>query len=279
MDICLNEWSLEGQFASETECLEQAVYPLLDVLRRMERAAHVLYKTYTLYERRVTPSVTLHALLTGCTSRDRDELRRLKTLLARLFDHPYWEDAPRHSGADDYTCCGVPAGGTSLAEACERDRLLLSFLHPAFSALSVEVRKNGTGVELGNFHECGGYMETLRRRGAIAFADYVRFRYGRGKLNFDRLAGKSGFGLLTAREEAEFEDAFRLFDTLSWTEIYVYDALDYKEYTNARKDSIALFRSKKIYKFRTSGKFRCFGEVSGGVFYVLLFDLTHKLSD
>lgn len=126
---------------------------------------------------------------------------------------------------------------------------------------------------------CFGILETLRRCGAVGFGDYVRDRYVRGKLNFDRLADKAGFGLLTPREETQFEDAFRLSDALSWTEIYVYDALDYKEYTNARKDSIALFRSKKIYKFRTSGKFRCFGEVAGGVFYVLLFDLTHKLSD
>ena len=76
-----------------------------------------------------------------------------------------------------------------------------------------------------------------------------------------------------------FADAFRIFAELSWADIYNSEGLDYKEYTNKQKDSFAIFRSKKIFKFRITQKYRCSGEVVNGVFHVLMFDLTHKLSD
>ena len=76
-----------------------------------------------------------------------------------------------------------------------------------------------------------------------------------------------------------FADAFRIFAELSWADIYNSEGLDYKEYTNKQKDSFAIFRSKKIFKFKITQKYRCFGEVVNGVFHVLMFDLTHKLSD
>ena len=74
-------------------------------------------------------------------------------------------------------------------------------------------------------------------------------------------------------------DAFRIFAELSWADIYNSEGLDYKEYTNKQKDSFAIFRSKKIFKFRITQKYRCSGKVVNGVFHVLMFDLTHKLSD
>ena len=76
-----------------------------------------------------------------------------------------------------------------------------------------------------------------------------------------------------------FADAFRIFAELSWADIYNFEGLDYKEYTNKQIYAFAMFRCKKIFMFRITQKYRCSGKVVNGVFHVLMFDLTHKLSD
>lgn len=281
MDICINELSLTGQYASKEDCVDRGISPMVGVIRRLEESCDiVLYKHTSLYQRMATNSDTLHALLTGNFSREKDEIRKFKLLLAKLFTDPYWENSPKHSFIDVYLMSGKNVTGSSLAESCERDRSIISFIHDEFKDISIIVMKNATEqIELDNFFYEQNCIGVMWQRGNMSFEKYICCKYRGSKLNFSQIDPGDGFNLLTVENETLFEDAFRLFDQLSWTQIIVSDGLDYKEYTNKQKEKIAIFKSKKIYKFRITRKYRCFGHVENGVFYVLMFDLTHKLSD
>lgn len=81
MDICINELSLTGQYTSEDECIEKGLFPIIELLRQMEQDSCSLYKTYSLYNSVATVSgTTLHDILVGKLTRQRDEIRRLKLL-------------------------------------------------------------------------------------------------------------------------------------------------------------------------------------------------------
>ena len=281
MDICINELSLTGQYTSEDECIEKGLFPIIELLRQMEQDSCSLYKTYSLYNSVATVSgTTLHDILVGKLTRQRDEIRRLKLLFSRLFSNPYWEDSPKHKAKDTYSFCKKIMTGTSLAEACERDRMLLSFYHKDFLNSSIEIVKNtSTVIILHNFFDSKGYIFDLWKQKIISFEEYTKHLYRNSKINFDLIDRNHGFELISEQDESLFADAFRIFAELTWADIYNSEGLDYKEYTNKQKDSFAIFRSKKIFKFRITQKYRCFGEVVNGVFHVLMFDLTHKLSD
>lgn len=97
-------------------------------------------------------------------------------------------------------------------------------------------------------------------------------------MDFSKINIKKGFDLLTNDSDKNlFLDAFRKFNELDWTQIHVDDALDYKKYNNSKQYFSRI--PNTIYKFRASEKYRCFGYVEERVFYVLRFDLSHKLSD
>ena len=78
------------------------------------------------------------------------------------------------------------------------------------------------------------------------------------------------------------EDAFKKFETLTWNQIMVDDALDYKEFHKNRNTRVFFTKEqweKTIRKFRVNDKIRCFGYQLNNKFYVLRLDLEHRLSD
>lgn len=278
--ICMNELSLSGQYVSVEECIKKGVFGIVEVLRCIEQSSCLLYKSNSLYLRVVTSSGdTLYDVLVGHKTRQKDEVRRLKILLSKILSNPYWEESPLHSSLDNYMLGDNSVVNTSLAEACERDRFLLSFWHPDFLSSKIQIRKNDIAVILHNCYDINSYYDVLRLRGVLSFEESIKYMFRNTKLDFSSIDPDNGFNLVGFQDESLFIDAFRLFAELSWIDIYRSDGLDYKEYTNKQKNSIFIFHSKKIYKFRITQKYRCFGEVVDGVFYVLMFDLTHKLSD
>lgn len=280
IEVCINELSLSGQYASVEECINKGIFGVVEVLRCIERSSCLLYKSNSLYLRLVTPSgVTLYDVLVGYKTRQKDEIRRLKILLSKILSNPYWEESPLHSSINDYTFGNNSVVNTSLAEACERDKFLLSFWHPDYLSSEIQVWKNDIVVILHNCYDINSYYDVLRLRGALSFEELVKYMFRDTKLDFSKIDPNNGFNLVEFQEESLFIDAFRLFTELSWIDIYRSDGLDYKEYSNKQKDAVSIFRSRKIYKFRITKKYRCFGEVVDGIFYVLMFDLTHKLSD
>jgi len=277
-EILINELSLSGQFSSADEFISGGSLLKFNALLNEIKSPNVLlYKSHGFYESMVTKDISIYSLLVGTISRQYDEIRKMKSGLACLFEDPYWENEQKHSSEFSYFFNKDCVTGKSLAEACERDRVVISFFHQNFSCNRLFVQKEETEIALDNLFKEKDYIDVAWKRSFIACEEYCIKKFKSTKLDFSKMDTDEGFSLLKKEDEDLFIDGFRKFTELTWPQINVDDALDFKEY----KDNKGYFKSykKKIHKFRISRKYRCFGYVEQGIFFVLLFDLTHKLSD
>jgi hypothetical protein len=277
MDILINELSLNGQFVTAEDFVNDALPPLIVLLNEIDFNKDSLYKKYDFYSSLVTETYSIYDILTGSISRQYDEIRKFKSQIDRLFDDPYWENSRKHPEDSKYVHNGHNICGQSLAEACERDKIVVSFLHSGFSSIQLSVLKEKTEMKIDNLFQKGHYTDMAWERNMMSCEDYCVRTFAGTKIDFSEIDAKEGFSLLKREDEHLFIDGFRKFTGLSWIQIRVDDALDYKEYTDSNGHFKRL--NKRIYKFRISQKYRCFGYVEQGIFYVLSFDLTHKLSD
>jgi len=276
MEILINELSLSGQFSSVENFINIGLKPFIRVINDINFQSDLLYKKYDFYQVKVTPCDTIYDIFKKNISRQYDEIRKFKSQLEKLFIKPYWEDNPKHSANKIYLYNGNNICGSSLAEASERDKIIASFCHNDFQLEQLSVYKDNTETKIDNLLEQGQYIKISYQQNHISFYSYCEKIFSKSKLNFSEINSKEGFSLIKKEEEPLFFDCFRKFKELSWQQIITDDALDYKEYNNKSH-----FRNvnEKIYKFRISKKYRCFGYVKDGVFFVIQFDLEHKLSD
>lgn len=279
MEVLINELSLHGQFENENHFEEEGLIPFAGVLKELKNNNATVFKTYDLYSYNITTTLSMYDYLTAQTSRLSDVTKRLKSLLtAFVLDEPYWENTQKHSSEGTYMLDEENIVGFSLAEACERDKVVMSFNSDDFKQSKILIHKDNTEeIVLDNLTNKGHCNEVNRERNNIGIAEYCVTRFKGDKLDFSKIDSKLGFELLKKEDEELFIDAFRKFTELSWQQINVDDALDYKSYPD--NDKIFKNISHDIHKFRVTKKYRCFGYVANGVFYVLRFDLEHKLSD
>jgi len=276
-DILINELSLNGQFNSVYEFIDNALIKFNALLNEIKGANVLLYKMHNFYESRITENTTIYNILIGAISRQYDEVRKMKSNLACLFEEPYWENNQKHSPDILYLFMGNCVTGQSLAEACERDRMVISFIHPDFSCERLLIIKEKTEVALDNFINRIDFIEIAYNKNIICCEEYCKKKFKGSKLDFSKISPKESFNLLSKEDESLFIDGFRKITELTWTQIFVDDALDFKEYKDRKKYFSSL--NKKINKFRITQKYRCFGYTEQGIFYVLMFDLSHDMSD
>jgi hypothetical protein len=279
MDILINELSLEGQFPTVTDFIYKGLNPFITVLDEIAALDYILLKKYDLYNSMITEDKTLHDILIGRISREYDQIRKLKRKLAMLFEEPYWEDDKKHYDYDIYVFNGRKINKSSLAESCERDRVVVSFIHRNFEVLKLQVIKNQEGISIDNLYDKLHFLELMKSRDEIEFEKYIRQRFRGSKLNFAFTSKRSGFGLLNSSEvKNAFLSSFKKFEKMKWDDILKDDGFDYKPYKDQdlfkRK-----YNDKNICKFRTSQKYRCFGYRENDTFFVIRFESDHKLSD
>lgn len=279
MEVIINELSLHGQFENENHFVESGAIPFVSAFKELNNSRDTVYKKYDLYSYNITPELSLHNFLIANTSRISDATRRLKSLLSGfILDEPYWQIDQKHSLDNTYLFKDKNIVGFSLAEACERDKVVISFCSEKFNSRILCINKdNSENITLDNLFNKGHCNELNRGRNSIGIDEYCVTRFKGGKLDFSQIDNKLGFELLKKEDEELFIDAFRKFTELSWTQINVDDAFDYKLYPD--NDKVFKTIPHKIHKFRITQKYRCFGYTVNGVFYVLRFDLEHKLSD
>lgn len=279
MEVLINELSLHGQYQSENHFVETGATPFVAVLKELNNSRDVVYKKYDLYSYHITQELSLFNFLTSQTARITDITRRLKSLLSGfILDEPYWEDSQKHSLDSSYIFNNENVVTSSLAEACERDRVIISFKSDKFNTNEIKINKDDSEqITLNNFFYKGHCNELNRKNNYINIDEYCVTRFKGDKLDFSQIDNKLGFALLKKEDEDLFIDAFRKFTELSWQQINVDDALDYKPYPD--NDKVFKNIPYKIHKFRVTQKYRCFGYTIDGIYYVLRFDLEHKLSD
>jgi hypothetical protein len=179
MDILFNELSLTGQFTSREQFVNEALSPLIVLLSEIDSSKNIFYKRQDFYASLVTKTDSIHDILIGNISRQYKEVLKFKSQLRQLFDNPYWEDDRKHATACIYEYNKKNVCGHSIAEACERDKIVISFTHSDFSKVKLSVLKNKSiTIELDNLFSVGHYNTIVRQRGIIvdfSLKDVTRF--------------------------------------------------------------------------------------------------------
>ena len=276
MEILFNELSLTGQFPDQDAFVRNGLLPFVRLLKEMQGFSTLLLKKSDVWNHKITPTSTLHTFLINKAFRRLDEALRLKSAIADLTKEPFWDSDSKQNAAYTYLLNGVDIGGSSPAEACERDKVIVSFVLSATSLDPLNIVRNGINVSLLNLTRSGRLTEHLWANNHISFESYLKARFSGGKLDFSQVREKMDFSGLQSAEHSLFVDTFRKFETLTWDQIHDDKGLDYKEYHGM----IGMpYRNKKTYKFRASEKIRCHGYRVKDSFVVIGFETDHKLSD
>jgi hypothetical protein len=284
MEIMVNELSLDGTFV-DLEEFWKSLRNIIKLQEIMKNSTVTLLKHHELYHRKITSQHTLYDVFKDNSFKITTEIRVFKRLLRNLMnDHPFWTDDQKHKSTDIYKCdYTVETHGYSLAEACERDKYVLSFDHNLFKQDTLNITKNGTNINILNIYEPIVFTEWLYELGEIDPIIFCRYRFVGTNLSFEYMEEKFGFGNLELNEIRAFISIFKMFVSMDWGEINKHDGLDYKPYNPSSKKRDWFLNSphnnRSIYKFRVSEKYRCFGFREEDTFYVLRFETDHKVSD
>ena len=274
MDILLNELSLNGQFANTKEFTDSLTSKMLPALKSIRQASLCLMKKQTLYKSKVTKDYDLHTIL---IKRQIDSIRKVKSLLSNMFlSKPYWDTNPKHSNKYDYFYKNEQVNNTSLAEACERDKLTLSFEHKDFYDQFIKIKKNSEEITLNNIVDKNSLYFFLFENKLIEIDDFINNKFSGTKINFSKLKKNFGFDILEPSEIPIFINSFEEFSKMEWIDIRKNKGLRYKKFKNEKKFKEITYR---IDKFRVTQKYRCFGYIEKEIFFVIGFETDHKLSD
>ncbi|GAQ19126.1 hypothetical protein OPHB3_3085 [Oceanobacillus picturae] len=284
MNVILNEFSLEEQFDSPETFLE-SLKSIIKVQHIMDVCSFTLLKHQELYNYKVTENRTLHEILIDKRISTGNEGRKFKIFLKKLMsDPPFWQDNQRHLNSDRYICDYThEVSGYSLAEACERDKIVLSFDCGNFREAGLIIKKNGQPISLLNINDPKVFADYLLEMKKIGYHEFCNTRFENQNISFSKLESSYDFNMLEEEEANTFISTFKYFSEMTWDEIQQSNGLEFKKYQPAsRKDdwfANSSYEDKQIFKFRTSQKYRCFGYREGNVFFVLRFEVDHLVSD
>ena len=278
LQILFNELSLTGQFSDQDAFVKNGLLPFVGVLKEMQLFTTHLLKKGDVWDNKITPSNTLYSFLINKAFRTSDEVRRLKSAIADLTKEPFWDTDSKQNPDFTYFLDGVDIDiwGSSPAEACERDNVVVSFVASSASSDPLNIMRNESNVPLLNLTCSGRLTEYLWANNTISFELYLKSRFSGGKLDFTKVDEKMGFSWVQSAEQSLFIDTFRKFEELTWDQIYADKGLDYKEYSG---NLAKVYKDKKTYKFRASEKIRCHGYRKNNSFVVIGFETDHRLSD
>lgn len=279
MELLLNEKSLDGQFARVEE-FYKTLPEMSRNLKALKRLGIPLLKHSTLYQRKITAEMTLFDLKNGkdnVAPQYRDQVRQWKRELSALVMNPPFWDIEEGMGKEE----------DSLQEAALRGTDVLSFEHDKYrdAALRVVCRREEKTVK--SAVSFGFLTELLWQKGTLACLDYLKMRFGNGRVALDYLdKEKDTVSRLQKPELKEMLEALERFDkALSWDEIWQDRFFYYKSYKpSSNKENYFAeteFREKSIDKFRCGqhSQVRCFGYREEDRFYILMVERDHSVSD
>ncbi len=276
VQILFNELSLTGQFSDQDDFIRTAFLPFVGVLKEMQGFSVILLKKSNSWEKMITPTSTLYSFLVNDAFRKRDEVRRFKSAIVDLTKEPFWDSDSKQDTNIAYLFNGEDILGSSPAEACERDKVVVSFVLSPASSDPLNIIRDGKNVPLLNLTFSGKLTEHLWDNSQISFELYLKARFSGGKLDFSKIDANIDFSVVQTSDQSLFVDTFRKFEELTWDQIVRDNGLNYKEYHG----NIGVrHQGLKTYKFRVSRKIRCHGYRDKDSFVVIGFEIDHRLSD
>lgn len=280
MEILLNELSLTGQFRDENDFFDN-LDSILKNINFIDKMNFLLLKKSDFFDSQITSSLKLMDLLKLKTDRS----RKFKSSLLKLSQTPpFWDIEVKHNCEENsYIFNKNNVCMTSLAEACERDRVVLSFSHKEYNEDTITIYKDTECINLFNLINQTIFLDYLFKNSLIEPLKYCKYKFKNSKLSFEDINDGFNFDSLeTEQQVKEFIEAFILFDKATWDDILKSDGFKYKSYSPNKKNNWfkdTESENKNIFKFRVNKKYRCFGYRDKDIFYVLRFEVDHKISD
>lgn len=280
MDVLINELSLDGQYRDTNEFLDNLESMLVSI-KLLEYLDINLLKNYTFFSSQITDN---YIFLDIVKSKD-NRIRKIKSFLLKLSSNPpYWNDDKTHSCDDEYLYLDKNLCDTSLAESSQRDKIILSFMHDDYIDEKFKIQKNKDNIDIYNIVKNDNFLDYLLFINEITPLNFCLHKYKYKNLNFSLLENDFGFEILNASQTREYLKSFDEFSNMSWIDIQQSDGLEYKKYNKPKSKIKGWFRkgaysNTEIYKFRITQEYRCFGYREHDIFYVLRFEIDHKISD
>lgn len=285
MQLIINEISIEKKFLDLTDFLTH-LKEIISVYK-LEIEGLEIYKPSYLYDVILFDEIKFWDVLTDKRYSRDDMIRRYKVLLDNMVSKdPYWDLDMKHNTSDEYDCEFTSKKfNYGIAEACERDKVILSFSCEEFLKCEIiNVNKNGsTLIDIVNICSKDRLLEHMKITDEIKSLDYCKLKFQNTNLSFDEINEEYGFELLDKENTEIFIATFNQFSQMSWQQITSSNGLRFKPYSPSKENESWFYgtphQTKKIFKFRVTQKFRCFGYRKEDVFYILRFELSHKISD
>lgn len=249
----------------------------------------IVDKHSTFYNQKITNDKTLHDLkgmrLRGIRG---DQLRAIKSLLLSTVDNPpFWDfqEVFKQNLEPQYIYNKIDVSATSIAEAAEEGRMVLSFQKEEYNDIIMNVLKDSQQeFQVPSIGTLSYMVERLWENGELNLHEYLMERYKNTRLNFSLFEPEYGFQEF---ESFEIRDCIQSFDRFvkleSWEKIFQDNRLHYKKYSPSSQKKNWFqgikYQGKQIDKFRCVNPKRCFGYREEDVFYVLRMERDHKISD
>lgn len=183
MEIVINDFSLDGQFSSLEDFYKSLREYTLEALKALNEEKIEVLKSYELYERKVTETSSFYEVI---QKRGEPEITRMKRLLTQMMlNPPYWNDFKKHNCEDVY-CCNYSdrKNDYCLAEACERDKVVFSFINEKFKENTFRIYKNDTVIEIYNIYNKKILLDFLYDKNIIKECQYCDLYFNELKINF-----------------------------------------------------------------------------------------------
>lgn len=285
--IYVNELSLDGQYKSIEEFVVKNK-PFIFSLNWLQKQGWDICKKSTLYEAPITLEDNMFDLRNwkGSSVRgERDLLLKYKRILLAAEDNPpFWDaDGVKHVG--EYYLFDRDISNSSVAEACEHSKLVLSFGNDVYEDQNLVVDKNHQEmVDVASITSIRFLAQILYENSLLTINEYIKLYYKNTRLNFSKMEEEYGLQRLEKQEIEDCRKSFERFVShLSWQELNTDRSLNFKEYSPASdKDNWfknSKYKDKSIYKFRCGNPKRCYGYREEQQFYVLRIERSHKISD
>jgi hypothetical protein len=287
MEVLLNELSIHNQFDSFEHFQKSALIEILNFLNLQKVGNTTTLKKSDIYSRKVYNNISLHEILISKGKDGKsDEIRKLKSQLGSIINNPYWDDQKLCGNACKYIYSETIVNDTSLAEGYERNSNIISLNPSNFLLNELNVSKDEINKTLSNFFSFNSLVEKQYKEGHLKFNFFCKNYFKGTKLDFSLINSEESFNYISKKDdEEEFLSSFKMFNEMSWPDILQQGGkgknkagLAYSKYHDQTHFSKYNPKSS-IYKFRTTQKYRVFGFRENDTFYILEFDLTHRLSD
>lgn len=167
MDVILNDFSLQGQYASLddfADSLEKNVFPCMELSKVLPICFFL--KSHTTYEQKITQNETLETCLRNY--RSKTVFQYLRVFISKyILSQPFWNDDKKTPPESSATC---------LTEAFYRNGTLLSFIpNEGFDGKYAVVFVKDKSEKVSNVTDKRSFLECLDEKNVFSLACNISF--------------------------------------------------------------------------------------------------------